>query len=44
MSSYSVGETDVRFFRRVFAILLFAAISSVGGIVVALLMGPGLPG
>ena len=43
MSSFNVEIADVRFFRRIFAVLVFAAITSAGGIVMALLMGPVLP-
>jgi hypothetical protein len=38
MSSFNVEIADARFFRRVFAILAFAAITSLSGTVLALLM------
>jgi hypothetical protein len=43
MSSFNVEFTDARFFRRVFAILVFAAITSMSGTVLALLMGSVVP-
>jgi len=43
MSSIDVEVADARFFRRVFAILVFAAITSLSGTVLALFMGPGFP-
>jgi hypothetical protein len=43
MSSFNVEIADARFFRLVFAVLVFAAISSMSGTVLALLMGPGFP-
>jgi len=41
--SFNVEVADVRFLRRVFSILGFAAITSVCGTVLALLMGPVVP-
>ena len=43
MSSFNVEIADARFFRLVFAVLVFAAISSMSGTVLALLMGPSFP-
>jgi hypothetical protein len=43
MSSFNLEAADVRFLRRVFAVLVFAAVTSLSGTVLALLTGPGFP-
>jgi hypothetical protein len=44
MSPSNVEAIDVRFFRRIFAALLFATAASIGGTVLAVLMGPAISG
>ena len=43
MSSFNVEIADVQILSPIFTVLVFAAITSAGGIVMALLMGPVLP-
>jgi hypothetical protein len=44
MSPSNVKTIDVRFFRRILAVLVFATVAFISGTVLAVLMGPAFPG
>jgi len=44
MSPSNVDTMDVRFFRRIFAVLIFATVASIAVTVLAALMGPPFSG
>ena len=44
MSPSNVKTIDVRFFRRILAVLVFVTVAFISGTVLAVLMGPAFPG